>query len=365
VSAALRPFAFRRIFGVVQRLDACDVHRLVDAVTEIGSLLNDLPFPSEALETLGVLIPADAIEYSEVDGIERRVLGDVIREGDFREGPGYETFWRIRSQLPCGNYYRAGGVGAVRVSDLLTRRAFRGLELYAEWYRPWRTEYELGLRLPTGAGQSQKCFSFSRESRDFSERDRLLLNLLQPHLIRRHARWTIQQRAAARLAEIAESGGDPAVLILDHGGRIEFAQRAVRQLLNDYFGEGDHSFAPVPVREWAADREQMDDLVIDGPDGQLVVSAAAGDRSAQTVLLLHERRSRPPLTRRLTQRERDVLDLVGEGKSNAEIARLLWVQPSTIRKHLENAYAKLNVRSRFEATALLRREATQSDIRAS
>jgi DNA-binding CsgD family transcriptional regulator len=43
----------------------------------------------------------------------------------------------------------------------------------------------------------------------------------------------------------------------------------------------------------------------------------------------------------LTAREREVLAWVARGKTNAEVARQLWLAPSTVRKHLENVYAKL------------------------
>jgi ATP/maltotriose-dependent transcriptional regulator MalT len=45
---------------------------------------------------------------------------------------------------------------------------------------------------------------------------------------------------------------------------------------------------------------------------------------------------------------------VGDGLSNAEIARALVVELSTVRKHLEHVYAKLGVRSRTAALAKLR-----------
>jgi DNA-binding CsgD family transcriptional regulator len=57
----------------------------------------------------------------------------------------------------------------------------------------------------------------------------------------------------------------------------------------------------------------------------------------------------------LTPREREVLALVAEGLSNTEIAGRLWLAPSTVAKHLEQAYRKLGVRSRTAAVARLAR----------
>ena len=37
-------------------------------------------------------------------------------------------------------------------------------------------------------------------------------------------------------------------------------------------------------------------------------------------------------------RERDILELVAQGLTNAQVARMLWISPGTVRKHLENAY---------------------------
>ncbi len=54
---------------------------------------------------------------------------------------------------------------------------------------------------------------------------------------------------------------------------------------------------------------------------------------------------------RLTAREREVISWVARGKTNAEIAELLWLAPSTVRKHLENVYAKLGVNTRTAAVA--------------
>jgi DNA-binding CsgD family transcriptional regulator len=56
---------------------------------------------------------------------------------------------------------------------------------------------------------------------------------------------------------------------------------------------------------------------------------------------------------RLTKREKEVLSCVALGKTNAEVAQILWLAPSTVRKHLENIYAKLGVGTRTAAVARL------------
>ena len=53
----------------------------------------------------------------------------------------------------------------------------------------------------------------------------------------------------------------------------------------------------------------------------------------------------------LTDRERDVLHLLSEGKSNADIAAALFVSENTVRSHLTAAYAKVGVASAREAVA--------------
>ena len=68
-----------------------------------------------------------------------------------------------------------------------------------------------------------------------------------------------------------------------------------------------------------------------------------------------------PTARRLpaprpTQRETEVLRLVAAGKTNPEIASALAVSRHTIKRHLDNLFAKLGLSSRAEATAYALRE---------
>jgi DNA-binding NarL/FixJ family response regulator len=51
----------------------------------------------------------------------------------------------------------------------------------------------------------------------------------------------------------------------------------------------------------------------------------------------------------LTERELSILEAVGTGRSNGQIARALWLAEPTIKYHLTNIYRKLGVTSRTEA----------------
>jgi DNA-binding NarL/FixJ family response regulator len=62
------------------------------------------------------------------------------------------------------------------------------------------------------------------------------------------------------------------------------------------------------------------------------------------------------LLSRLTSRERDVLRLLSEGLTNAQIAERLVVQESTVKYHLQNIFQKLGVQNRTEAAQVYYRE---------
>jgi DNA-binding NarL/FixJ family response regulator len=58
--------------------------------------------------------------------------------------------------------------------------------------------------------------------------------------------------------------------------------------------------------------------------------------------LVDARRARDPLSD-LTPREHEVLELMAEGRSNAGIARTLWVTEGTVEKHVRSILAKLEL----------------------
>jgi DNA-binding NarL/FixJ family response regulator len=86
-----------------------------------------------------------------------------------------------------------------------------------------------------------------------------------------------------------------------------------------------------------------------------VRSAASGEPviSSQMLGRLLPRLARTPSTGpELTQREREVLDLMGEGGTNQAIADALYLSRDTVRNHVANILRKLDAHSKLEAVAI-------------
>ncbi|MBL8163805.1 MAG: response regulator transcription factor [Anaerolineae bacterium] len=90
---------------------------------------------------------------------------------------------------------------------------------------------------------------------------------------------------------------------------------------------------------------QADDLT------RAIKAAAAGQvqLSPQAAARLMREVRAPESPETLTQRETDILKLIGKGLSNKEIAAELGIGEKTVRTHVSNVLAKLNVNSRTQA----------------
>lgn len=62
----------------------------------------------------------------------------------------------------------------------------------------------------------------------------------------------------------------------------------------------------------------------------------------------------------LTERERAILDLVAQGKTNKEIAAELFLSEKTVKHYMTNVLQKLQVRNRVEAALIANREMSAS-----
>lgn len=328
--------------GAVAALARGDAERLLGFVAEAESVGGDDPFTGELLVELGRLVPADRIGYNELDLVRRRMLVMVGRPGDNFVVAEDELVWRVLlEEHPICLRHRDGYFAAMKLSDFLTQRELHRTWLYDNWFRPAGMEHELDVAIPAPLWH-KKSFFLRRAHGDFHERDRLVLDLLQPHFGRlwRAARARRQLAAALRGLEHGPERDTRGVVLLDPRSEIEFASPSARRLLGEFFPDRRDGALPAALAEWL---ESASAPPLTHRRGNRCLRV---ERSGDS-LLLEESNEHA----RLTAREREILTWVARGKTNPEVARILWVAPSTVRKHLENIYAKLGVSTRAAAVA--------------
>lgn len=324
-------------------LAARDAERLLRFVAEAEELGGDDPFTPQVLAELGKLVPSNRLVYQEQDRVRQRIR-HTARRADGWDPPTISvSYWDIAGEHPVCSRHNRGDFRALKLSDFMTLRQLRRSRIYAVWFRPGGIERELNVAIPSPPWHT-KTFLFNRpRGRDFTERDRLVLDLLQPHLGRlwRAAQTRRRLRAATVALESASDQAPRGLIVLTSDGRIDFASSSARRLIREHFGLPPKAELPPALAEW---------LESDSPT---LTRRVAGrrltvDRSGDA-LLIEERRDQLGLT----PRERQVLAWVARGKTNPEIAQTLWIAPTTVRKHLENIYAKLGVHTRTAAATRL------------
>jgi DNA-binding NarL/FixJ family response regulator len=86
--------------------------------------------------------------------------------------------------------------------------------------------------------------------------------------------------------------------------------------------------------------------------GELICSGRVAGALLRRVRALSSTTRAPDAAGRLTQRERDILRLVGREMSNKEIASRLGLKLPTVKNHVHNIFEKLDVSSRAMAVSL-------------
>ena len=108
----------------------------------------------------------------------------------------------------------------------------------------------------------------------------------------------------------------------------------------------------------------------DAPDGEAAVPVLAAEQAAaplpdapaQTEAEAATVAVAPPVSSPLallTKREREVLDLIGYGHSNVDIAQMLFISENTVKDHTKSIYRKLGVHSRHAAAQMVNRQEEQ------
>lgn len=167
-------------------------------------------------------------------------------------------------------------------------------------------------------------------------------------------------RDAERLAEVAKAH----IMLLDismPGGGLEAAARILAM-------HPDLKIVMLTVSEANADltaalKAGVHGYVLKGVGSaslaEILNSVATGDRyvspalSAQLLNDLIRPDNKADLLAQLSDRELGILNLVGEGLRNKEVAKRLALQEKTVKHHMTRVLAKLNVRNRTEAALFM------------
>ena len=234
------------------------------------------------------------------------------------------------------HWQRTGGGAAVRFSDVIGQRAYRRLPIYHSFFRPFGVEYDVGASVFVSSQREIDLFCM-RQHRDFSDDERALLEALRPYLgaIFRRAEVGAPGRALRSAFGLSDREGEVLALVARGQSNREVAATlllsplTVRKHLERIYAK-----LGVTTRTQASARARD-----------------AYDNRPQPLDELLGTASSPLDAFRVTGREAEVLALVAQGLSNAQIAATLRLAPGTVKKHLEHLYGKLGVSRRSEAAA--------------
>lgn len=263
--------------------------------------------------------------------------------------------------------------GAYKVSDFITQQQLYRLEgLYQQYLRVMGVADQMTLfltktqHLPGMPPQELPavCFALHRDQWTFTERDRLLLNLLRPHLVQAYQNARTFHKTQQEAKQFQQSLEQLKVIILDGNLQVQLMSAETAQCLQTYFpGVSYASQLPDFVSSWV--RYQVDRFhsPLELPSSQLsltielagrkLILRLVPDRAAGRYLLLLEEQESLSLKALeylgLSHRETQVLLGLIKGLNNSAIAQQLGIKLGTVGKHLENIYRKLRVQSRREA----------------
>lgn len=278
--------------------------------------------------------------------------------------------------------YRAlRGAAVVRLAGLRVRqgRLAEAAELLVDAeHDSYAVRPQVELHLARGETELAvaRAERFFREHAESELTAPVLLLLVRAQLDRADA--VAAAMAAARLRELATAtpGGLLAALADHAAGLLAAAERDTVERNTAAVGHLESAMAAfgrlgLPLEEarvrldlagvLAHTRPQMALAEARGSLTRFQSLAATRDADAATSLLRRlgvRGHSGPRGDGRLTAREGEVLDLLGQGLDNAAIAARLFVSRRTVEHHVSNILAKLGLRTRSEATAYVARRGT-------
>jgi DNA-binding CsgD family transcriptional regulator len=323
----------------VAKLRGADAVRLLEFVADAQAVQDPEPFTMDVLVHLADTTGSDSATYTEFEDTSRRAYRFQLdtEQLDSAQLPPEEEWV---TSVVVSDFARNHDGDVVVWSDHIDRLSRMRFETV-----PWAEFYGIVDQVHVRMWSGMSVLLLSSRERDFTTRDRLFASALRPHVasLVQHARGRRVLAALQAAVDATEEVDPRGFVIVGSGYVIEYASPAAQRLLAAWFGRSPRGRVPERIRDWTGSRSDQP-LVVERNGKRLVVEAPTPG-----ALILAEERAKPALT----TREVDVLRALAAGRSTAEIARDLYVTPSTVSKHLEHVYRKLGVPNRTAALAAL------------
>jgi DNA-binding CsgD family transcriptional regulator len=332
-----------------------DTQLLLELVGEAYGFKDLAQFRHGILEIITRVVPCDRVGYNEITPDETFAITVPAFDpslapsfaGLIYENPLIQRFEQTRDGRPY------------RISDLIDQPTFHGLALYQDFYRHLGIEWQVAFTLPARAPLIVGV-ALTRTHTNFTDREVQLLALARPHLM--HAYRNAELRGARTAMLIAlEQGLDTLgqyVVVLDPGGRVEFATDGARRLLGDTVTK--RRGVPEAVRDWISQHRDLraaaQPLLLQTAEGTVLVRLLPGKRTDRRDVLLLESGTEElsVIALRslgLTARQSETLRSAALGHTTGQIAARMGIAPRTVEKHLQHVYAKLGARSLAQAAS--------------
>lgn len=209
------------------------------------------------------------------------------------------------------------------------------------------------------------CLCICQSQHKFTDRDRLLLNLIRPHLIQAYANAIVLTQTHDRLAQLDRLLEQANALIVNFDGQVQLFTTGATALLQKYYDWRPASQLPETLWRWLKFQilfvtangkviSSIAPLQVEQETTRLSIRIVPDVAESQLILILAEQ----PIQKLsieslqligLTQKEAHVLILLTRNNSNIEISQALNCSLHTVKKHLENIYDKLHVHHRTAA----------------